>query len=96
MRWFKRVDIGIRPRHVFDGIDLNVYPFTRLGAEWIENNIDRFSDPIWSRNERCLELSKPDSSRFGLALIVSMLQDAGLKVRFYGRLKGWDQSRPWM
>jgi hypothetical protein len=78
MGWLKRVDIGIRPRDVFNEIDVNVYPFTRRGAEWIEQNTNRLSDPIWSQKERCLELSKADSSHLGLVLLVSMLQDAAL------------------
>jgi hypothetical protein len=96
MRWFKRADIGIRPRDVLHGLDVNIYPFTRQGVEWIEQNINRLSDPVWSQKERCLKLSRADSSHFGLTLITSMLDDAGLKMRFYGRLKGWDKNKPWI
>jgi hypothetical protein len=96
MRWFNRVDIGLRPRNVFKGTDVNLYPFTRRGVEWIEQNLHRFSQPVWSQRERCLMLSKIDSSPIGLSLIVGMLQQAGLKLRFYGRLKGWDGASRWV
>lgn len=95
MRWFKRVDIGIRPRDVFHGIDVDIYPFAREGAKWIEQNINQLSGPVWSQKEHCLTLSKADSSHLGLTLITSQLDEAGLKVRFYGRLKGWNKNKPW-
>lgn len=96
MLWFRRVDVGLRPRDIFQGRDVDVYPFTGRGAKWIEQNIHKLSDPVWSRQESCLRLSAADSSHLGLALIVSMLEDAGLKFRFYGRLKGWNRNKPWI
>jgi hypothetical protein len=95
MWWLSRVDIGIRPREVFEGRAVNLYPFTKRGAEWIEGNMDKFSDPAWLQKDRCLLLSDAESSHLGLALLVGYLQDAGLKMKFYGRLKGWDQNKPW-
>jgi hypothetical protein len=40
-------------------------------------------------------LSDIDSSHFGLVLIVNKMKHAGLKLKFYGRLKGWDGETPW-
>jgi hypothetical protein len=96
MGWFNGVDIGVRPRNVLKGTDVNLYPFTRRGVEWLEQNLDQFSQPVWSQRERCLMLSESDASHIGLALTVGKLQRAGLKLRFYGRLKGWDGLSPWV
>lgn len=96
IRWFNSVDVGIRPRDVFKGRDINLYPFTPRGQKWIEQNILKFSDPKWSQLERCLMLSDLDSSHFGLASVVSEMKHAGLKLEFYGRLKGWDGATPWL
>jgi hypothetical protein len=66
MGWFttgrNSVDIGIRPRGVFKGADVNLYPFTHRGTEWVQQNIITFSQPRWSQEERCLILSVTDSS----------------------------------
>jgi len=93
--WFNRVDIGIRPRDVFSGVDVNLYPFTPRGIEWVQANIHRFDEPKWSERERCLMLSESDSGYFSLGLLVGQIELAGLRVRFYGRLKGWDGNSPW-
>ena len=84
--WRNKVDIGLRPRQVFEGTEVNLYPFTKRGAEWLEQNIDKFSEVNWSKRDRCLELSEVDG--LALHLMVERLLDAGLKIRFYGRLKG--------
>ena len=62
MGWFttgrNSVDIGIRPRGVFKGADVNLYPVTHRGTEWVQQNIITFSQ----QEERCLILSVTDSS----------------------------------
>jgi hypothetical protein len=93
--WFGKVDIGLRPREVFSGTDVNLYPLSRHGFEWIERNIDQFDEPIWSRSERCLRLSKADSHPAHLRRLVIMLKLEGLTLRFYGRLKQWDGGSSW-
>ena len=90
--WYNKVDIGLRPRNVFMGAEVNLYPFTQRGLDWLEQNINKFMEPVWSRRDRCLMLSELDC--LALMSVVEMLQDAGLKVRFYGRLKGWDGKSP--
>jgi len=90
--WHNKVDIGLRPRNVFVGTEVNLYPFTPRGIEWLEQNVDKFMDPAWSKRDRCLMLSELDC--LALMRVVEILQDAGLKVRFYGRLKGWDGKSP--
>ena len=30
--WRNKVDIGLRPRQVFEGTEVNLYPFTKRGA----------------------------------------------------------------
>jgi hypothetical protein len=91
-RWRNEVDIGVRPRHVFEGSDVNLYPFTKRDEDVLFTNLDKFSEPGWNESSRCLELSELDC--VGLHLIVDRFVKAGLKVRFYGRLKGWDGTRP--
>lgn len=93
--WLNKVDIGLRPRDAFEGIEVNLYPFTKRGIEWLAHNIDKFNGaPTWSKRERCLELSDVDS--LALHLLVKKLADAGLKIRFYGRLKDWDGKSAWL
>ncbi len=91
--WFKGVDIGIRPRHVFEGSDVNLFPFTQSGIQWLQKNIQLFKEPVWSQKERCLKLSSSDSS-IRLEAIVRALQSDGLKIKFYGRLEGWNTQFP--
>ena len=86
--WLSKVDIGLRPRNVFEGTEVNLYPFTERGLSWLEQNIAQFTEPEWSPGDRCLLLSEIDCLRLGR--VVQKLRDAGMKVRFYGRLKGWD------
>jgi hypothetical protein len=95
MGLFSRVDIGFRPRNVFEGRAVNLYPFTQRGADWMQGNLDKFSDPVWEQKDRCWLLSDADSSHFGLVMTVGYLQDAGVKFKFYGRLKGWEKNKPW-
>jgi hypothetical protein len=90
--WFNKVDIGLRPRNVFEGTEVNLYPFTPRAIKWVEQNIGGFIEPVWSQRDRCLLLSERDC--LALMSVVRRLQDAGLKVRFYGRLKGWDGNSP--
>jgi hypothetical protein len=96
VKWFNSVDIGVRPRDAFKGADVNLYAFTLRGAKWIEQHLDQFSEPVWSQRKRCLMLSESDSSHIGLVLIVDKLQSAGLTLKFFGRLKGWDGTSPWL
>jgi|GEM_PF-4555396 len=91
-KWRGSVDFGLRPRHVFDGPEINLYPFTKQAAEWLEENFDRFKGSTWSQRDRCLQLS--DLETLQLHRLVERLEEAGLKVRFYGRLKGWDGKSP--
>jgi hypothetical protein len=92
MRWHwsaqNKVDIGLRPRHVFEGTEVNLYPFNKRGTEWLIQNPREFLDAKWNDKDRCLELSDLDS--WVLHSVVERLTSAGLKVQFYGRLKGWD------
>jgi hypothetical protein len=90
--WRNKVEIGLRPRNVFVGTEVNLYPFTQRGAEWLEQNADKLIEPIWSKQDRCIMLSEFDC--LTLMRVVKMLRDAGLKVRFYGRLRGWDGESP--
>jgi hypothetical protein len=92
-KWRERVDFGLRPRHVHEGREINLYPFTKRAAEWLEQNFDGFKErPKWSQRDRCLQLSDIDSLM--LHLIVKRLDAAGLKVRLYGRLRDWDGKSP--
>ena len=91
-KWRESVDFGLRPRHVHEGAEINLYPFTKRAAEWLEHNLDRFEGSTWSQRERCLELS--DLEVLQLHRVIEMLDEAGLKVHFYGRLKGWDGQSP--
>jgi hypothetical protein len=92
-KWRESVDFGLRPRHVQEGAEINLYPFTKRAGEWLEQNFDSFKEPpTWSQRDRCLQLSDLDSLM--LHLVVKRLETAGLKVRFYGRLKGWDGKSP--
>ena len=84
--WLSSVDVGIRPRQVFEGSDVNLFPFTKAGIEWLRENIQDFTDPIWSPEERCLRLSPTDST-VNLPNVLRALQNDGLKIKFYGRLK---------
>jgi hypothetical protein len=94
-RWLNKVDIGIRPRHPFKGGEVDIYPFTARGADWLADNLDVFTEiPTWSEWGRCLELS--DIESLTLHLVVRKLSEAGLSVRWYGRLKGWDGNSPWL
>jgi hypothetical protein len=86
------VDIGLRPRHATEGAEINLYPFTKRAAEWLGRNADYFKGSIWSRQDRCLQLSDLDT--LSLHRVVEMIEEAGLKVRFYGRLQGWDGKSP--
>ena len=49
-----------------------------MTADWLR----KFDEPI------------PASGALILHRIAAMIEDAGLKVRFYGRLKGWDGQSP--
>ena len=91
--WFKAVDIGIRPRQVFEGSDVNLYPFTPRGAKWMEQNIQHFSEASWCQKERCLKLSNSDST-VRIKRIVQALQADKLKIKFYGRLNDWNTWLP--
>jgi hypothetical protein len=51
-------------------------------------NADSLKGATWSQRDRCLQLSYEQSLE--AHRIVAMIEGAGLTVRFYGRLKGWD------
>jgi hypothetical protein len=40
--WREKVDVGLRPRHVHAGAEINLYRFTKRAAEWLEQNLDYF------------------------------------------------------
>jgi hypothetical protein len=86
------VDFGLRPRHVHEGAEIDLYPFTKRAVEWLEHNFDSFAGSTWSQRERCLQLS--DLEVLQLHRIVERLDEAGMKMRFYGRLRGWDGNSP--
>ena len=60
-----------------------------LRAELRRQNLDGFKGSTWSPCDRCLELSDIELHR-----VVERLEEAGLTVRFYGRLRGWDGKSP--
>ena len=91
-RWRESVDFGLRPRHVHEGAEINLYPFTKRAAEWLVQNLDSFKGSTWSPRDRCLELS--DLETLVLHSVVERLDEAGMKMRFYGRLSGWDGKSP--
>jgi hypothetical protein len=91
-KWRDSVDIGLRPRHATTGAEIDLYPFTKRAAEWLEQNSDSFKGSTWSLQDRCLQLS--DLETLQLRRIAVMIEEAGLKVRFYGRLQGWDGKSP--
>jgi hypothetical protein len=86
-KWHNEVDVGLRPREVFEGTHVNLYPFTRRAREWLIQNHDKFSGGEWRERDGYLELSERDC--LALDAVVKLLVDAGLKIRFYGRLQGW-------
>jgi hypothetical protein len=89
--WLAGVDIGIRPRQVFEGSDVNLFPFTKAGVEWLRHNIQHFTDPVWSQDERCLKLSPIDSTN-NFSNVLRSLKSGGLKIKLYGRLKDLNES----
>jgi hypothetical protein len=91
-KWRESVDFGLRPRQVHEGAEINLYPFTKRAAEWLVQNLDSFEGSTWSPRDRCLELS--DLETLQLDRIVDRLDEAGMKMRFYGRLRGWDGKSP--
>jgi hypothetical protein len=91
-RWRESVDFGLRPRHVHEGAEINLYPLTKRAAEWLAQNLNSFKGSTWSPHDRCLELSDPEALQ--LDRIVARLDEAGMKMRFYGRLRGWDGKSP--
>jgi hypothetical protein len=34
-KWRESVDFGLRPRHVHEGAEINLYPFTKRAAQWV-------------------------------------------------------------
>jgi len=91
--WLKIVDIGIRTRHVFEGSEVNLYPFTRNGMQWLQQNIQIFTDPAWSQEERCFKLSSTDSTT-NFSSVIRTIQENGLRIKFYGRLCTLNMNLP--
>jgi hypothetical protein len=91
LNWLAGVDIGIRPRKVFERSDVNLFPFTKAGVEWLRHNIQDFTDPVWSQDESCLKLSPVDSTN-NFPNVLRALKSGGLKIKFYGRLKDLNES----
>jgi len=85
----RRPDVGLRPR---DGAHVDLQPLSERGGRWLKHNLFRFPGAVWSRKRACVELSECDV--IALHLVVERLTEAGVRVRFYGRLRGWDGASP--
>ncbi|EHR01369.1 hypothetical protein Bra471DRAFT_02087 [Bradyrhizobium sp. WSM471] len=82
-------DVGLRPR---DGTHVDLQPLSARGARWLKHNLFRFPGAVWSRKQGCVELAEGDV--IALHLVVERLKEAGVRVRFYGRLRRWDGKAP--
>jgi hypothetical protein len=87
--WLRRPDVGLRPR---DGAQVDLQPLSERGGRWLKHNLFRFPGAVWSRERRCVELAEGDV--IALHLVVERLREAGVRVRFYGRLRCWDGASP--
>lgn len=41
-KWRGAVDFGLRPRQPGQGIEVNLYPFTKRAAEYLGKNVEDF------------------------------------------------------
>lgn len=87
--WLRRADVGLRPR---TGAAVDLRPLTERGGRWLKQNLFRFPGAVLSRKRGCLELSEGDV--IALHLVVERITAAGLRVRFYGRIRKWDGASP--
>jgi hypothetical protein len=87
--WLRRTDVALRPRA---GTAVDVQPLSERGGRWLRMNLFRFPGAVWSRKRGCVELSEGDV--IALHLVVERITAVGLKVRFSGRLRGWDGTSP--
>lgn len=87
--WLRRADVKLRPRA---GARVDVQPLSERGGRWLKANLFHFPGAVWSRKRGCVELS--DGDVIALHLVVERITSAGLKVRFSGRLRGWDGLSP--
>ncbi|MCK1663398.1 hypothetical protein IVA90_38915 [Bradyrhizobium sp. 151] len=85
----RRPDVGLRPR---DGAQVDLQPLSERGRRWLKQNLFRFPGAVWSRKRGCAELVEGDV--IALHLVVERLKAAGVRVRFYGRLRRWDGTSP--
>ena len=94
MNWIanllRRPDVGLRPRE--DGRKVDLQPLSERGGRWLKHNLFRFPGAVWSRKRGCVELEEADV--IALHLVVERLKEAGVRVRFYGRLRRWDGMSP--
>lgn len=85
----RRPDVGLRPR---DSANVDLQPLSERGGQWLKHNLFRFPGAVWSRKRGCVELAEGDV--IALHLVVQRLKEAGVRVRFYGRLRRWDGTSP--
>lgn len=94
MNWIadllRQPDVGLRPRE--DGRKVDLQPLSERGGRWLKHNLFRFPGAVWSRKRGCVELEEADV--IALHLVVERLNEAGVRVRFYGRLRRWDGKSP--
>ena len=82
-------DVRVRPRN---GTHVDLQPLSERGGRWLKHNLFRFPGAVWSRKRGCVELAEGDV--IALHLVVKRLKEAGVRVRFYGRLRRWDGMSP--
>jgi hypothetical protein len=82
-------DVGVRPRV---GAQVDLQPLSERGGQWLKHNLYRFPGAVWSRKRGCVELAEGDV--IALHLVVGRLREAGVRMRFYGRLRRWDGTSP--
>ena len=85
----RRSDVALRPR---EGVQVDLLPLSERGGRWLKHNLFRFPGATWSRKRGCVELAEADV--IALHLVVERLREAGVRVRFKGRLRHWDGTSP--
>jgi len=87
--WLRLPDVAVRPRK---GAQVDLVPLSKRGARWLKANLFRFPGAVLSRKRGCVELAEGDV--IALHLVVERLREAGVRVRFDGRLRRWDGASP--
>lgn len=85
----RRPDVGLRPGN---GAQVDLEPLSERGGRWLKYNLFRFLGAVWSGKRGCVELAEGDV--IALHLLVERLKEAGVRVRFYWRLRRWDGTSP--